>query len=425
MRNQLQQGYYALMSTPGLGRLAAWCAPTVKRVVDKLARHDRRGLHTRVENLETQLFSARAELNAFLALSREYAKFCPSFSIVISTCDRRELLQEALESAARQRYPEFEIVCVNGPSADGTDSLLDAWRDRIKVCACPERNLSMSRNIGIAAAGGEIIAFMDDDATAPQDWLMELARGYSDASVAAVGGCVRDHTGTAWQSRVCVADRYGDVRYYPGVAEAVKAEGTPETWGTRKYFSPVGTNVSFRRAALVEIGGFDENYAYHLDETDVLLRLTDAGKKIKFCEPAEVTHAFAGSNLRRSDRTPVSLYHQARSKTYFILRHAAPVFGREAAERRIAAYLAWLASTVQAAFRRGRLDKSNLERLKEELEQGRKAGEELAAKGARSAGLTETASFRNGASFAAAASAAAPGAHSGRASATPATGRQA
>lgn len=423
MRDRLQQCYYALMGTPGLGRLASWCAPTVKSVVDKLAERNRRGLHIRIENLEKQLSSARAELNAFLALSREYAKSCPSFSIVINTCNRREFLKKALESAGRQRYPKFEIVCVNGPSTDGTDLLLDAWRDRIKVCACPERNLSMSRNIGIAAASGEIIAFMDDDATAPQDWLMELARGYSGASVAAVGGCIRDHTGRAWQSRICVADRYGDVRHYPGLAEAVKAEGAPETWGTRKYFSPTGTNVSFRRADLVMIGGFDENYAYHLDETDVLLRLTDAGRKITFCEPAEVTHAFAGSDLRRTDRTPVRFYHQARSKTYFILRHAAPVFGREAAEKRIVAYLAWLASTAQAAFRRGRLDQDGLAALKKDLEQGRKDGEELAAKGATT--LTEAPPFQNGASFPAAAFAAAPCGHSGQASAAPVMGHQA
>lgn len=385
MRNQLRQCYYALMGAPGLGRMAAWCAPGVKRVADRLAAGSRRDLHARLDSLESRLSSTRAELNACLALNPDYARHCPSFSIVINTCNRREFLQKALESASRQHYPKFEIVCVNGPSTDGTDSLLDSWKDTIRICSCAERNLSMSRNIGIAAAGGEIIAFLDDDATAQQDWLMELARGYADGSAAAVGGYIRDHTGVAWQSRVCVADRYGDVRHYRGVAEAIRAEGAPDTWGTRKYFSPTGTNVSFRREALIGIGGFDENYAYHLDETDVLLRLADAGRQIRFCEAAEVTHKLAASNLRQADRTPVSFYHQARSKTYFILRHAAPVFGREAADKHIVAYLAWLSSSAQAAFRKGRLDKTDLERLKQEMARGRRDGEEMAEKGQRPA----------------------------------------
>lgn len=383
MRNQLRQWYYALSGLPGLGRMAAWCAPGVRHIAEKFAARSSHGLRTRLESLESQLMSARLELNGVLARDPEYAKRCPSFSIIINTCDRRAVLEKALESAWGQKYPAFEIVCVNGPSTDGTDALLNTWKDRIKVCVCPERNLSQSRNIGIAAAVGDIVTFMDDDAIAPPDWLMELARGYADASVAAVGGCVRDCTGVSWQARVTVADRYGDVRQYPTVAAAVRAEGAPELWGTERFFAPMGTNVSFRRADLIMIGGFDENYAYHLDETDVLLRLADTGRHIKFCEAAEVTHKFAASNLRQPDRTPISVYHQARSKTYFILRHAVPVFGRKAAEKRIDGYLSWLASSVQAAFRQGRLDQADLERLKQELVLAKKDGMEIAKKGPR------------------------------------------
>lgn len=404
MRNRLRQCYYTLSGVPGLGRMAAWCAPGVKRVAETLAARSSQSLRARLDSLESQFASTRIELSDVLARDPEYAKHCPSFSIIINTCDRRAFLEKALESAGRQNYPAFDIVCVNGPSTDGTDTLLEAWKDRIKVCACPERNLSLSRNLGIAAASGEIVAFMDDDATAPQDWLMELARGYSNPAVAAVGGCVRDHTGITWQSRINVADRYGDVRQYPTVAAALLAEGAPEMWGTQKYFAPLGTNVSFRRADLIGIGGFDENYAYHLDETDVLLRLADAGKSIRYRETAEVTHMFAASGLRQADRTPRSLYHQARSKTYFILRHAAPGCGRKAADKRISAYLAWLDALAQTAFRQGRLERADLERLRQELADGRRDGEDLASREPKLAHFVEETPFRDGTSSCAAGS---------------------
>lgn len=379
MRNQLQKWYYAIIGLPGLGRLAALCAPVVRRVAEGLAARNYRKLCVVRDDQENFLAPDEQEMAGSFARACDISTPCPSISIIINTCDRRPFLERALESAWRQQYRTFEIICVNGPSTDGTDALLERWKNRIKVCRCPERNLSRSRNVGIAAAGGEIVAFMDDDAIAPQDWLMELAQGYVDSTVGAVGGCVRDHTGLGWQLRVNVADRYGNVRRYPTLAAARQSEGDPILWGKQKYFSPMGTNVSFRRKDLLRIGGFDENYAYHLDETDVLLRLVEAGRRIMVREHAEMTHKFAPNSLRKADRTPLSFYHQARSKTYFILRHALPVYGVGAANKHIEAYLVWLASLGHVAYRQGRMNTADYKRLRQELQTGRKDGETLAS----------------------------------------------
>ena len=67
---------------------------------------------------------------------------------------------------------------------------LKSTRGRIKVGQCPEVNISKSRNMGIALAAGEIIAFIDDDAVPEPDWLDDLAAEYDDSIVGAVGGKV-------------------------------------------------------------------------------------------------------------------------------------------------------------------------------------------------------------------------------------------
>src|SRR3977135_1625831 len=111
-----------------------------------------------------------------------------SFSVVINTYNRAQLLRNAITSLLCLRHPLYEIVVVNGPSNDDTDVVLNEFEHHIKIRDCPEANLAKSRNIGIAASAGDIVAFIDDDATAEPNWLCELEPAYADPNVCAAGG---------------------------------------------------------------------------------------------------------------------------------------------------------------------------------------------------------------------------------------------
>ena len=104
-------------------------------------------------------------------------------SIIVSTLNRADHLRNALTSLSHLDYPCFEIVVINGPSSDTTNELLEEWQPRIKIGLCLEANLSMSRNIGIALASGEIVAFIDDDAVVHPNgcgtWLICFMTGAS------------------------------------------------------------------------------------------------------------------------------------------------------------------------------------------------------------------------------------------------------
>src|SRR5487761_1466277 len=105
----------------------------------------------------------------------------PTISVVISTLNRAHCLTETLSSFRWQTYSgKFEIIVINGPSADHTDDVLSRWAGKIKVGVCPQPNLSSSRNIGIQMSSADIIAFIDDDAIPEPEWLDQLARSYRD-----------------------------------------------------------------------------------------------------------------------------------------------------------------------------------------------------------------------------------------------------
>ncbi len=114
-------------------------------------------------------------------------------SVVICTYSeaRWDFLAAAVESVRRQTVPPLEIIV----SVDHNQTLLDRvrgrWLDVVAVENHETRGLSGARNSGIAAARGEVIAFLDDDAAAAPDWLEQLQRGYADENVLGVGGTIQ------------------------------------------------------------------------------------------------------------------------------------------------------------------------------------------------------------------------------------------
>lgn len=241
----------------------------------------------------------------------------PPISVVINTLNRADLLDDAITGVMQLDYPAFELVVVNGPSTDHSEEVLKRWRGRIKHLRCDVPNLSVSRNVGIAGASGEIVAFLDDDAVPHPHWLRYLARNFADPSIGGVGGFTVDNTGVRWQVRKTVCDRFGNA-HFPADSFDERLLNWP---GTPLYCSLLGTNSSFRREALYEIGGFDHTFAYLLDETDVCLRMVDAGWNIVYEPAALIFHQFAASHIRSSTRKAKTLYPSVVSKTYFINHH--------------------------------------------------------------------------------------------------------
>lgn len=238
-------------------------------------------------------------------------------SIVINTYNRAPQLEECLSALRLLDYSPFEVIVVNGPSTDSTKEVCEKYKDFTNYADCAERNLSVSRNIGIAHAQGEIVAFIDDDALVHQNWLKAIIASYTRPDIVGVGGGTIDHTGKDYQATATLCDVLGNAYSVPyGISQE-----TFSFTDTCLFPSLLGTNSTFRKSALEEIGGFDETFAYLLDETDVCLRLTRKGGKILYAPHALIFHRYAPSHLRNQNRVPGSLRVQARSKAYFIYRH--------------------------------------------------------------------------------------------------------
>ncbi|MGH9353851.1 MAG: glycosyltransferase family 2 protein, partial [Terriglobia bacterium] len=238
-------------------------------------------------------------------------------SVVINTFNRAASLDTAIRSLRRLNYPYFEVIVVNGPSTDNTMRVLKSWSGSIRIGTCSDRNLSVSRNVGIEMARGDLVAFIDDDAVADENWLDDAAAGFDNDEVAGTGGAVFNHTGYAAQYRYNVADRLGNAffdRKSPALEFCYPA-------CTRFPYLP-GGNSLFRRRCLLEVGGFDEEFDYYLDETDVCLRLVDAGYLLKQLPNAFVYHRNLPSHARNTSRVVTDWRSIVKNKVYFALKNA-------------------------------------------------------------------------------------------------------
>jgi polysaccharide pyruvyl transferase WcaK-like protein/GT2 family glycosyltransferase len=195
----------------------------------------------------------------FLRRRAEVLATAPFISVVVCTRDRADQLEACLRHLDRQEYPRFEVVVVdNAPASDAVRALVQARQGPVRYRYAVERRggLSWARNAGIAAASGEIIAFLDDDEEPDRHWLAGLAGGFGRGDDI---GCV---TGMILPTRLDTRvqewfERSGGHSKGRGFASAVFSRHGPQS---PLYPLPpfgAGGNMAFRREALSRIGGFD------------------------------------------------------------------------------------------------------------------------------------------------------------------------
>lgn len=240
----------------------------------------------------------------------------PRVSVVVVSRGRPDALLLCLTGLAQLDYPAFEIVVVADPAGIRTAGDWAAGRP-LKRVTFDRPNISEARNLGIAEAAGEIVAFIDDDAVPEPLWLHHLCQPFADPRVAAAGGFVRGRNGISYQWRARSVDPRGEATAltldgdaptipYPGDGRAAKTEGT---------------NMAVRRAVLAGMGGFDPAFRFFLDETDLNLRLADAGHATALVPLAEVHHGYLASDRRSPARVPRDLSELGASKAAFLRKH--------------------------------------------------------------------------------------------------------
>jgi GT2 family glycosyltransferase len=240
-------------------------------------------------------------------------------SIVIVSRNRPAALIRCLTGVSQLLYDTFEIVVVaDRPGRDAVQA--HALGADVKLVAFDEANISVARNRGVAAAAGEIVAFIDDDAVPEPTWLGHLTAPFDEVEVAAVGGFVRARNGISWQWTAQSVDGTGSTAVLDLTHEAT----TVLTPAEGRAIKTEGTNMAIRRSVLADMGGFDPNFHYFHDETDLNLRLAQTEALTAIAPMAQVHHGYAENAVRSGARVPKDLFQIGASWAVFLNKHCPP-----------------------------------------------------------------------------------------------------
>ncbi len=193
-----------------------------------------------------------------------------NLSVVICTYTEKrwDTLVAGITSVQQQSMPPYEIIVVS----DNNPALAARLQAKFTGITVAENHgtpgISTTRNVGVAIASGDIVAFIDDDAIANKDWLSQLARCYEDQRVLGVGGNVLPE----WTGE--------RPRWFPEEFDWVVGcsyRGLPRKASPVRNF--IGCNMSFRREVFSVVKGFDDELgrgAAHpagCEETDLCIRV--------------------------------------------------------------------------------------------------------------------------------------------------------
>jgi glycosyltransferase involved in cell wall biosynthesis len=159
-------------------------------------------------------------------------------SIVVMTHNRKQVLEKTIDAMLQLEYSgKYEIIVVNDGSIDGTEEMMQKYSKNKEVVVInqPRSLPCKARNNGIKKAKYEVVVIMDDDCIPRKDWLERLIAGFDEEGV--------------------------------GIVSSYSVHG--------------GTSTAFITNALRKVGGFDEEYGYYREDTDLVFRVQELGYKVK------------------------------------------------------------------------------------------------------------------------------------------------
>jgi GT2 family glycosyltransferase len=229
-------------------------------------------------------------------------------SVVVVNWNRKELLRACLLSLTRQDTSDFETIVVDNGSTDGSAEMAEREFGARVIRNSDNRGFCAANNQGIAAARGEYIALLNNDAEAEPAWLAELQRAcISHAGIGMAASKILE-----WEDPTRI-DKVGHL-IFPDGQNRGRGSGQRDLGQfdqEEEVLWPDGCAAMYRKSMLDGIGGFDEDFFAYGDDAELGLRARIAGYGCLYAPRAVVRH-HRGATLGKDSAWRITLIERNR-----------------------------------------------------------------------------------------------------------------
>jgi glycosyltransferase involved in cell wall biosynthesis len=198
----------------------------------------------------------------------------PDITVYIPAYNVARFLPTAIESLLAQTLAPAEIVVIDDGSRDDSASVAQRYPQVTVVRHARNSGLAAARNTAFRVARGEFVASLDADCVAEPTWLEKLSQHLTEVEIAGAGGFLREGVQNS------IADRW-------------RAAHMRQEWGATPVRNPkflFGCNNIFKRAAVLEAGGYDETMRTNGEDCELSRQLYAGNWELIYDPAAQATH---------------------------------------------------------------------------------------------------------------------------------------
>jgi glycosyltransferase involved in cell wall biosynthesis len=208
------------------------------------------------------------------------------FSVLVPVYNRKDCIQETVDSVLAQTFTDYELIVIDDGSTDGTTDLLQSYGDKIKFIQQANQGPEVARNIGASQANGEYLALLDSDdlfypcALATYDKVIQAF----DSPAVIIGAMNYFQSGQNVPAIDCT-DKIEVVRY-------------------RDFFSKdialgiSSSNIVIRKSVFDQAGGLRMSTpkTFHCDDYNLLFQTGTSGPLVVVMQPTTVAYRVHSTN---------------------------------------------------------------------------------------------------------------------------------
>ncbi|MDF0668382.1 MAG: glycosyltransferase family 2 protein [Nitrospira sp.] len=237
-------------------------------------------------------------------------------TVVIVNWNGERFLGQCLSAVLAQTVIPNEIILVDNASSDASLDIVRRYPS-VRVLELNENlGFAQGNNVAIeAAAESDWIALLNPDAFPEPYWLEALlSAAREDPEFDVFGSKLVNAADPS------VLDGAGDVYHMSGLVWRMghRVPVASLSMKASEVFSPCAAAALYRRQALVDAGGFDEDYFCYVEDVDLGFRLRLAGHKAMYVPDAVVHHV--GSATTGGQHSDFSLYHGHRNLVWTFVK---------------------------------------------------------------------------------------------------------